>query len=96
MLAGQVRAENLDGTAPWTTSSARETLVPNTTGSLPSRTSFTSMPVSSYAPVNQRPHIVFQSRSTNMHFAPRLSLPGARASAAPLVAGIDERLARAR
>ena len=42
------------------------TLAPSTTASLLRRVSFTSMPVSSYAPVNQRPHICVQSRSTNI------------------------------
>ena len=41
------------------------TLAPKIMGSPPRRTSFTSMPVSSYEPVYHRPHMFRQSRSTN-------------------------------
>ncbi len=52
-----------------------EMLVPKITGSLPMRTSFTSTPVSSYAPVNQRPDMFLQSRSTNITWRQSPSRP---------------------
>src|SRR5262245_65922751 len=59
------------------------TLVPNRIGSVVRRTSFASMPISSYEPVYQRPHMFFQSRSINRTSRQGLSDPGHELRANP-------------